>query len=62
MGLYDIGKSHNPGIQQEPASKAVLPSPNRAVHRRMEPGRTPVPLVHEVGREDHGWRTGQRRM
>ena len=24
MGLYDIGKSHNPGIQQEPASKAVL--------------------------------------
>jgi len=30
------------------------PSPNRAVHRRMEPGRTPVPLVHEVGREDHG--------
>jgi hypothetical protein len=24
MGLYAIGKSHDPGIQQEPASKAVL--------------------------------------
>ena len=30
------------------------PNPHRAVQRRMEPGRPPVQLVHEVGREDHG--------